>query len=349
MLSMPRILIFVLVLLGPSVVQAEDSLATVLQRAGVYAANARREMAGFVAEETYVQNIRRVMGVTITLDGKGSEPVSHRTLKSDIVMVRTADRYAEFRDVFAVDGRTVRDRQDRLTKLFLSTQVDINEQLMEIASESARYNIGSVYRNWNTPALALVFLEPEQQARSRFKRIEDTNAALAKGWQDESAEPFVAPDTTWAIEFQEVRKGTLIRRQGSNGDLPARGRFWIDPATGRVVLTELVIGDPLIRCTVNVRYAPLLAGSDRLFPAEMRERYLNGVDRVTITGTATYGRIRSFGVQVDEDIPIGNDPNSERAGVLNWVPTVKQHFAAIGGWVVRSTLVQPNNGHRPNR
>jgi hypothetical protein len=131
---------------------------------------------------------------------------------------------------------------------------------VDIATESARYNIGSVYRNWNTPALPLVFLEPEHQARSRFKRVNDTNAALAKGWQDESAEPFVAPAGAWVIEFQEVRRGTVIRRQGSNGDLPARGRFWIEPATGRVILTELVVGDPLIRCTVNVRYAPRLAG-----------------------------------------------------------------------------------------
>jgi hypothetical protein len=59
-----------------------------------------------------------------------------------------------------------------------------------------------------------------------------------------------------------------------------------------------------MRYTIGVRYAPLLAGSDRLFPAEMRERYLNGLDHVTATGTATYGRIRVFGVEVNEAIPV---------------------------------------------
>ena len=36
----------------------------------------------------------------------------------------------------------------------------------------------------------------------------------------------------WVIEYQEVEKQTMIRT--TNGrDLPSRGRFWIEPATGR--------------------------------------------------------------------------------------------------------------------
>lgn len=281
---------------------AEDTLAVVLQRAGVYAARMRQELSGIVAEETYSQNLRRTMGVEITLDGKGARPVDHRVTKSDILMVRADDRYVEFRDVFDVDGQVVRDRQDRLAKLFLAPQPSV-DQLVRITNESARYNIGSVFRNINTPALPLVFLEPEQQARSRFKRVNDREPALSRSWPEKIVEPFAAPASAWVVEFQEVRKGTLIRRQAGNGDFPARGRFWIDPDTGRVWLTEILIGDPMLRCTVSVRYAEALAGTDILVPAEMRERYVNGFDHVTTTGTAAYSRHRRFGITTDEVIP----------------------------------------------
>jgi hypothetical protein len=309
-----RSLAFACVLFMTAPAAAEDTLSVVLQRAGAYAMRAREQLSGIVAEETYVQNVRRALGVEVTLDGKGTMPANHRTMKSDILMVRADDRYVEFRDVFDVDGRPVRDRQDRLTRLFLAPKLSV-DQLRRISAESARYNIGSVFRNFNTPALALVFLEPEQQARSRFRRVDDARPALSRGWPEKVAEPFAAPPSAWVIEFQETRKGTLIRRRIGNGDLPSRGRFWIDPATGTVLLTELLVGDPMSRCTISVRYAPSLPGTDMLVPAEMRERYVNRSDHVTTTGSAFYSRHRRFGVQTQEVIPTpaAQDPGNHPA------------------------------------
>lgn len=84
--------------------------------------------------------------------------------------------------------------------------------------------------------------------------------------------------------------------------MPATGRFWIDAPTGRVLASELIVGDPMMQCTIDVRY-----GGETIrglaVPAEMRERYVNNRDRIATTGTATYGRVRVFGVATDEDIP----------------------------------------------
>lgn len=290
---------------------AEEALAPTLQKAGAYAAQFRAQLAGLVAEERYVQNVRNSMGVNITVDGRGTEPVKHRELRSDILMVRADDRYVEFRDVFEVDGKPVRDRQDRLSKLFLAGGASAGTQLVRIAEESARYNIGSVYRNINTPTLALVFLEPEQQGRSKFRVVDRSLPALGDSPSDLATPPFELPADVQVIEFQEVRKGTLIRRQAGNGDIPARGRFWIEPGTGRVLFSELTVGDPLIRATISVRYTGSTLVGNTMIPAEMRERYVNSRDRATTTGAAAYGRLRRFGVDTQEDIPEVSDKKAD--------------------------------------
>ena len=45
-----------------------------------------------------------------------------------------------------MDGKPVRDRDERLTKLFLQPSADAWRQEADIAAASSRYNIGSVLR-----------------------------------------------------------------------------------------------------------------------------------------------------------------------------------------------------------
>jgi hypothetical protein len=116
-------------------------------------------------------------------------------------------------------------------------------------------------------------------------------------------EPFAAPAGAWFLDYQETGAKTLIRRMETGGDLPASGRIWLDPSTGHVWLTELAVGDAFMRCTIDVRYARSTAIGGMLGPAEMRERYVNTRDHVRTIGTATYGRVRKFGVQVEEQLP----------------------------------------------
>ncbi len=287
---------------------SEDaSLTPLLKRAAAYVAQFRRELSGIVAEETYVQDVGRSLGSSIdVLSGSGQALATHRELRSDLLLVRPGgtERPVDFRDVFAVDGKVVRDRHERLTRLFLDRSASATQQLNEIITESARFNIGNIYRNVNTPTLALMFLEPEHQRRFRFTRAKDQAPALATGWGRDgqpASDRFVLPPLLTVIEFQEAQKNTLIRRSTSGGDLPVRGRFWIDPGTGRVLASELIVNDPLVRATINISYQS--DGLDGLLPpAEMRERYTNNRDRSTISGTATYGKLRRFQVKVDETI-----------------------------------------------
>jgi hypothetical protein len=278
---------------------ADDSLESVLKRAAVYTEAFRIQLSSLVAEETYVQDVRNPMGNDVTLNGRGATPVAHRELKSDLLMVRPEGRYVEFRDVFEVDGKPVRDRQERLTDLFLSGKNSTSQQIEQIAQEGARFNIGAVYRNFNTPTLSLLFLEEDQQPRFRFSRADaGTRPRLGRDWRL----PADAADRVWVIEYREAQPRTIIRRMVGGGDMPAHGYYWLDAPTGQVLMAELEVGDPLIQCTIDVRYGSSMVDG-LLVPAEMRERYVNNRSRGITTGTATYGRVRRFGVDVQDDLP----------------------------------------------
>jgi hypothetical protein len=277
----------------------EPSLPDVLARTGEYVLRFEREFAGIVAEESYYQEVRG--GSAIRSRSRG---VNSRRLKSDLLLVRPAngDTWVQFRDVFEVDGRPVRDRDQRLFSLFLSPNAATAGQLGRIRQESARYNIGSVQRTVNVPVLPLTFLEPANQPRLAFTRMaEGGGAADGKGESRLPASPrFVVSTEVWVVQYREVRPRTFIRR-GDGRDMPARGRFWIEPATGRVLMTELVAENNELRARINVSYQTDVM-PDLLVPVEMHENYFSWSDVTTIDGTATYGRFRKFQVKVDEKI-----------------------------------------------
>lgn len=270
----------------------EPSIATVLSRAGAYVTGFQRLLSGVVAEETYLQDVHDTMsmGTRSTLRGGPT----HRELKSDLLLVKPehADRWIQFRDVFEVDGRPIRDRSERLMKLFLEPSSSTAGQAEQIVTESARYNIGNVLRTINVPVFALLILDPPQQPHFKFARADAGAPTLGRG--------FTVPDGTWVIRYQEFGPGTMIVT--SNGrDLPSRGRFWIDPATGRVLMSELVAEDFAVGGTVVVRYESDVV-ADLLVPVAMRERYIERRNNVRIDGAATYGKFRRFQVKVDEKI-----------------------------------------------
>jgi len=94
----------------------------------------------------------------------------------------------------------------------------------------------------------------------------------------------------WVIAYDEVGPRTLIR-SAQRKDQPAHGRFWIEPATGRVLVSELIVNDRRIRATIDVSFQsePLL---EMLVPVAMRERYEIKPSRSVVEGHATYGQFR---------------------------------------------------------
>jgi VWFA-related protein len=264
----------------------EVSLSDLLQRIGRYASSVQVRLADVVAEERYVQDV-----TYRNLPPNRVAANTHRELRSDFLLIRTTgnDGYTAFRDVFEVDGRAVRDRQDRLSKLFLNPSPSAAAQIGQIARESARYNIGNVERTINTPTLPLQVLATANQARFRFVRARTSAAAL----MPRSA---IAADTV--IDFDETARPTLIRTPGGL-DLPVRGRVWADAASGRVAMTELVMEDQTLRATIDVSYR----WDDRLelmVPGDMRERYDVRRDGAVILGSAVYANVRQFRVGTDE-------------------------------------------------
>ena len=266
------------------------TLAAVLERAGAYVALVERGVSGIVAEERYDQQW------TVLPRGMSTNEQRHRELVSDLLIVKleSAGLLMQFRDVFDVDGAPVRDRDERLMKLFLQPTGSVAQQLEAILTESARYNIGTIERNVNTPLLAMFFLDRRNQPRFRFFRTRDRNPALAAG---AGASPL--PADAWVVRFEERETQTVFHNTQTNRDLPTHGRFWIDPATGRLLMTELVAEDRTLRATIDVRFRsePL---DGMLLPLSMRERYEGRRSKSLIEGSATYDRFRQFTVNTDE-------------------------------------------------
>ena len=151
------------------------SLDVLLGRAVRYLDDFVRQFSNVVSEEQYVQNSTAVLS-SVGIPGSRGGVVAvppipqprYRRLKSDFLLVALPEGWLGFRDVFEVDGVPVRDREERLTKLFLRPTGDTIAQAKEISDEGARYNIGSVWRTTNNPVFALALVEADVQPRVRF-------------------------------------------------------------------------------------------------------------------------------------------------------------------------------------
>jgi hypothetical protein len=285
--------------------EPEPTLDVVLARAGVYVTEFQRQFSGIVAEERYVQDVKAFASrctpagyVTLNCSSPPTSPVTSQ-LRSDLLLVKAgaAGEWLQYRDVFEVDGQPVRDRTERLTRLFLDPSASSMGQIARVKDESARYNIGDIRRNVNVPIFALTFLVPANQPRFKFRRTKERMPATV-GPLSGAEGAFRVSTEVWVVQYQEVQRGTMIRT-GKNKDLPSRGRVWIDPLSGHVLMTELVAENHELRATIDVSYQsePLLG---LLVPIEMREWYDGRRTGSRIEAVATYGRFRQFQVNVDE-------------------------------------------------
>ena len=141
------------------------SLELLLGRGGWYVADFIEKFSNVVSEEAYRQDSSVQMPVVAlqrraALGWAGSATARNRVLKSDflLVSVDSVQEWIPFRDVFEIDGQPIRDREQRLAKLFLKPSEDALEQAQRIREESARYNLGNMRRTINNPVLALVVL-----------------------------------------------------------------------------------------------------------------------------------------------------------------------------------------------
>jgi hypothetical protein len=264
------------------------SLQTVLDRVSDYVLRYQRDLSSVVVEEKYVQDA-----------DKSDRPLlTHRELRSDLLLMKAQSDtgYVQFRDVFEVDGDAVRDRSDRLMQLFVHPAENPKKQAAQIMNESARYNIGRIERNINVPLLALLLLDPVYQPHFKYS-VDTEHRGTPRGLPKTPA--FTLPAEAWELDFDEIMSPTIIK--GDLEDAKSHGRVWIDPDTGRVLITELVNEAKTVRSTIRVSFQSVpLDGF--LLPVEMRERYERKGRFYLFEGTATYSNYRRFTVTTDESI-----------------------------------------------
>jgi hypothetical protein len=248
-------------------------LSTVL--AGRYFDGFARDFDGVVMREDYAQ--------------QGQEgAVAVRQLRSDLaVLADNALGWIEFRDTYEVDGRPVADRDRRIADLFEKPSASALEQARRIFASGARFNIGGVNRTINLPMATLLFLRGPNQTRSAFSR---SGAEAIDGRQ------------TIVVNFEERSRPRLIK---TPDDAAASGTFWIEPDTGRIRRTMLLLnsnsssGD--VRARIRVDYADV-PSLGLCLPRMMTETYsvsrANGVG--VVSGRATYTNYRKFSVSVEE-------------------------------------------------
>jgi hypothetical protein len=85
------------------------------------------------------------------------------------------------RNVLSADGRAVGDSKGRLDRILKSPGLDYLSQLRLLKAESARWDVGQVFRTTGDPTLVFRFLLPANQPRFTFGkgRRERTTASTS--------------------------------------------------------------------------------------------------------------------------------------------------------------------------
>jgi len=274
------------------------SLETLLTRAAWYLDFFVDQFENVVAEEVCRQDASVMVPTFNPIAGRGAVAAQtsaaemsrarHRDLRSDFLLVKspTSEDLVPFRDVLEVDGVPVRDREQRLAKLFINPSPGAMAQAERVRDEGARYNLGNMRSTIGNPMLALGVLQLTYQPRFRFS-LGKEDKGLGAG--------------VWILNYKEEAPPAMIRGE-AGGDLFSHGRLWIELATGRVLKTELQVEQPSVRAIVTTTFR-----YDERFriavPMEMRERYTMGTGNHVNT-VATYGRFRRFNVSAEEDVRV---------------------------------------------
>lgn len=255
--------------------QASDDVLTKARR---YVSQFEQTFSSVLWHEQYVQedHVPRKFTASGTqfmqLTGK-------RNIESDMLLlwVPREGNWIAVRDFLTVDGTPPRRKEQGLGATLDRPDVSL-EDLRQLAAENGRFNIGGILRTFSEPTLTLLFLDEQNRDRFAFRRAEGDRLG------DRAAVVY---------QFDERKRPTLIRDESRN--VPARGRLWIDAATGRILQTLLELNDRYGRITaeMTVRYGEY-AGFDVLVPLEMRETYKSELSGEQVMTVATYSNFRKF-------------------------------------------------------
>ena len=248
--------------------QPGSGFHTVLSSAMRYAMNYEQRFALLAADEHYEQQLMRPPnpGDNLSRSNPGGGmraggQMNLQTIKSDYLLVQLGgdgEGWMPFRDAFEVKGAKLRDRDDRLLKLFQGNDKERFEKAAKFSEDTSKHNLGNVARSINIPTLAMMFLHPRVNERFEFT---------------DEGEETIAGRVLRRAAYREVARPTLIKTTRGR-DLALTGHIWIDPFTGTVVKTDLNAADPAVRCAITVSYRKEEA-LDFWVPSQMDEYYTN--------------------------------------------------------------------------
>lgn len=245
----------------------------VLRAASAYVEAYRREVAYLLADESTTQTRRR----------GDAEGVDTRRLRGELFLTYLeADRaWIAVHDVSAVDDVPVpAPERDDLMRLLAGSDAFAGIA-RRIADRNARFNLGSVARNFNEPTLPLMLLDADRVDYVSFDRETVTRDGAS---------------TVVVLRYREEDRGTLVR--SPTRPLRASGELLVEAGTGRVRRTTFSVRDGDLRADLVTTYA----FDERLnlwLPATFTERYEGEVDdeKEVIECETTYTNYRRFTVR----------------------------------------------------
>lgn len=264
-----------------------SGFTTIIGSAMRYVMAYEQKFALLVAEETSVQELQRPPNpgdnLSRTNPGGGMRAggaISRLVLRSDFMLVQLGgdgEGWMPFRDVFEVKGAKVRERDDRLLKLFQGNDKERFEKAAKFSDDTAKHNLGNVSRTINIPTLAMMFLHPRVNERFEFT---------------DQGEETIGGRVLRRAAYREAARPTLIKTTRGR-DLALTGHIWIDPFSGTVVKTDLNAADPAVRCAITVTFKND-ASLDFWVPYQMDEYYKAALGLDEIVSTSTYSNVRRF-------------------------------------------------------
>ena len=191
--------------------RAPVDAATVAAAASAWTTRFERSLSGLLFRERYVQKF---------MSGGSSR---QSQLEANVFLLKASPTapFVLYRDVYQVNGRAVKGHTKRLEEILTTSAPSWMSDARRLTEASARYNAGVGQRTVNVPTMPLEYLAPARVA------------GLALGDSGD------APVTIGGLEvvvltFTETARPTLVRGPNRR-DIPARGRYWIHPASGAVV------------------------------------------------------------------------------------------------------------------
>jgi len=267
--------------------QPGSGFHTVLSSAMRYVMNYEQQFALLVSEEHYLQELQRPPNpgdnLSRTNPGGGMRAggaMNTQNIKSDFVLVQLGmdgEGWLPFRDTFEVKGKKLRNREERLLKLFLDNDKSAFEKAARLNEASTKHHLGNVARTINIPTLGMMLLHPRVNERFEFT---------------DGGEETIGGRVLRKALYREMARPTLIKTTRAR-DLALTGTIWIDPFTGTVVKTEMNAADPAVRCQVTVTFRRD-DGLEMWVPDKMEEYYKAALAVDDILATATYTNVRKY-------------------------------------------------------